>query len=98
MKKKLIKILSIILYFIFGIIIFIEFLNAKNSPDAMGLNFAITLLLMPISIFSIVYGIISIVKMFKNKIKITIIDKLIMIFFVIVIIFVILTLISIYSK
>lgn len=95
-KKRLIKLLVVIICLIFGIRLFIEFLYAIKNSDPMGLNFAIYLLMMPMSIFSIVYSSISMINIFKNNIKITIIDKLVLIIFSIVIISATFTLIHYY--
>ncbi len=80
-KEKIIKIIITIIYIIIAIGLFISFLDSAIHPDAMGINFICSLPLLPISIFFIVYAIKSVIDIRKNKTKITIIDKIVMILF-----------------
>lgn len=90
-KKKIIKSIITIIYFIIAIELFISFLDTLIHPDAMGINFICSLPLLPVSIFLIVYAIKSTINIIQNKIKITIIDKIISILFIIIFILSLLT-------
>jgi len=83
-KEKIIKCIITIIYFIIAIELFISFLDTVMNPDAMGINFICSLPLLPISIFLIIYTIRSTINIIQNKIKITIIDKIILISFIII--------------
>lgn len=85
--KKVIKLTATILYFFLTYILISEFLKVNDNPDGLYINFLLVLLTMPLAIFSCIYGIISLISIFKNKIKITIVDKIFLIFMSIVIIF-----------
>lgn len=90
-KEKIIKGIITIIYFIIAIALFISFLDVVMHPDAMGINFICSLPLLPISIFLIINAIRSTINIFQNKIKITIIDKIISITSIIIFILSLLT-------
>ena len=77
MKQKIIKIITIIINFIMSIALFTNFFNATIHTDGMGINFICSLPALPISIALIIYAIMSIINVFQNKVKITIVDKII---------------------
>ena len=77
MKQRIIKIITIIINFIMSIALFTHFFNAVIHPDGMGINFICSLPALLISIALIIYTIMSIINVFQNKIKITIVDKII---------------------
>ena len=79
-KEKLLKIVITIIYFIIAIEFFVSFLDATIHPDTMGINFICSLPLLPVSIFLLVYAIKSTINIIQNKIKITIIDKITLIY------------------
>lgn len=86
-KEKLLKIVITIIYFIIAVELFVSFLDTVMHTDAMGINFICSLPLLPVSIFLIVYAIKSTINIIQNKIKITIIDKIALIFFIIAFVF-----------
>ena len=77
-KTKIIKIIITIIYLLLALILFINFLNSMQNSDKMSINFLCSILPLPF----IVYLIISAYKSFKaiiqNNLKITIIDKIIL--------------------
>lgn len=80
-KEKIIKVIITVIYIIIAIGLFICFLDTAMHPDAMGINFISSLPLLLISIFFIVYTAKCTIDIIKNKTKITIIDKIIIILF-----------------
>ena len=80
-KEKIIKIIITIIYIVIAIGLFICFLDAAMHSDAMGINFISSLPLLLISLFLLVYAIKSAIDIIKDKTKITIIDKIIIILF-----------------
>ena len=85
-KEKIFKIIITIIYFVVAISLFLYFLDSTIHPDAMGINFISSLPLLPISIFLTIYAIKSLINIIQNKIKITILDKIILILFIIILI------------
>ncbi len=85
--KKIFKIIITIIYFIIAIDFFISFLDAIMHPDSMGINFICSLPLFPFSIALLVYAIKSVINIVQNKIKITLVDKIISIYLIVTIIF-----------
>jgi len=97
-KEKLLKIVITIIYFIIAIELFISFLDVVMHPDAMGINFICSLPSFPISIFLIIYTIKSTINIIQNKIKITTIDKITLVFFIIVFVFALIFIVINYKR
>ncbi len=85
-KEKIFKIIISIIYVVVAISLFLSFLDSTIHQDAMGINFISSLPLLPISIFLIMYAIKSLINIIQNKIKITILDKILLILFIIILI------------
>lgn len=84
--KIIIKIFVIIISLVTSIGLFTVFLDAALHPDGMGINFICSLTSFPVSVALFVYSIISIINIFKNKIEITVIDKILIALFIALII------------
>lgn len=85
-KEKIFKIIISIIYVVVAISLFLSFLDSTIHQDAMGINFISSLPLLPISIFLIMYAIKSLINIIQNKIKITFLDKILLILFIIILI------------
>ena len=78
-KEKIIKFLILAIYFVVAIGLILSFVDTVIHPDSMGINVICTLPLFIVSIFIIIYIIKSIIDIINNKIKINIIDKVLLV-------------------
>lgn len=83
----ILKVTITLIYFIIAIQLFISFLDTVIHPDSMGINFISSLPTVPISFFLIWYSVKSTINIIKNNFKLTTIDKILLVFFLILIIF-----------
>lgn len=81
--KKVIKVIVIIGYLVMAIELFGFFLDNIAHSDAMGINFICSLPILPMSIFLVVLSIISLNDFIHNSFRITILDKILLIIFLI---------------